>query len=69
MTLFTFYSLIAYAQVVWLKVELCRLLEEKRSATLRFVLYGNIFFFIFLATPATFMWLILYSEDDMALVI
>lgn len=25
-------------QVVWLKVELCRLLEEKRSATLRFVL-------------------------------
>lgn len=26
-------------QVVWLKVELCRLLEEKRSAVLRLILY------------------------------
>lgn len=27
-----------FVQVVWLKVEICRLLEEKRSATLRLVL-------------------------------
>ena len=26
-------------QVVWLKVELCRLLDEKRSAVLRLIIY------------------------------
>ena len=34
-TPFKVQSLTAYVQVVWLKVELCRLLEEKRSAVLR----------------------------------
>lgn len=33
--LFKFQSLTTFLQVVWLKVELCRLLEEKRSAILR----------------------------------
>lgn len=28
-----------FMQVVWLKVELCRLLEDKRSAVLRLLLY------------------------------
>lgn len=34
-TSFKVQSLTAYVQVVWLKVELCRLLEEKRAAVLR----------------------------------
>ena len=32
-----FQSLTVYVQVDWMKVELCRLLEEKRAAVLRFV--------------------------------
>lgn len=35
-----FQSLTASVQVVWLKVELCRLLEEKRSAILRLLFFG-----------------------------
>jgi hypothetical protein len=34
---FKFQQLTAFVQVVWLKVELCRLMEEKRSAILRLV--------------------------------
>ena len=45
-TPFKVQSLTAYVQVVWLKVELCRLLEEKRAAVLRLELCSFCIFLV-----------------------